>query len=754
MKYLAKYKFRILVSLFPLLLALGHASGLWPWTLAHRLDNIIYDARLRLTMPQTFDDRIVIVDIDEKSLSALGRWPWSRNKLRDITTELFERQKIKTLGFDMVFAEPDNSSGLATLNHLGRTTLRSDAGFQAQLPFLNKTQDYDALFAESLDKRNVVLGYYFTSDRQKHTSGKLPNPVLNKAALHGHDSHITHWDGYGASIDAITRAVSVAGFFNAIADADGIVRATPLLASFESQYYESFALAMFRVHKGLHQSSLKLQRGNANSALQIDLNGNRRLIYVDEKLSVLIPFRGYGGAEGGAYRYISAVDVLSKELNESDLKDKIVLIGSTAPGLQDLRTTPVGEAYPGVETHANILSSMLDGKSVYRPDYALGYEFLTMLIVSVVLAFVLPSLGVTAAMVFGMVVLLGIVVLNTSLFLSQGLVLPMAATLLLGFAVYTLSMSADHLLRSRAMLALKKLFGSYVPPHLVEQMESHYENYTMQAKNVEMTALFCDMRDFSKIAENLLPSDVQAMLSRVFTQISRVILKHGGTIDKYTGDCVMAFWGAPTQTSNHANQAVLAALDMVDALAEINLVQQRLGMPNVQVGIGINTGMMCVGDMGSEIRRSYTAVGDAVNLASRLQELSKTYSVAILVSTTTMSHAKTFVWQEVDKVRVHGKTQVLSIYTPMARTIAENAAIGSHNTDDNVNQKYEKDELALWQLALQAYRLQQWDISNRYLKELIAINPSNMMYAFYLRRIALLRLQSLDSSWDGTSDFS
>ncbi len=195
MKYLAKYKFRILVSLFPLLLALGHASGLWPWTLAHRLDNIIYDARLRLTMPQTFDDRIVIVDIDEKSLSALGRWPWSRNKLRDITTELFERQKIKTLGFDMVFAEPDNSSGLATLNHLGRTTLRSDAGFQAQLPFLNKTQDYDALFAESLDKRNVVLGYYFTSDRQKHTSGKLPNPVLNKAALHGHDSHITHWDG-------------------------------------------------------------------------------------------------------------------------------------------------------------------------------------------------------------------------------------------------------------------------------------------------------------------------------------------------------------------------------------------------------------------------------------------------------------------------------------------------------------------------------------------------------------------------------
>ena len=754
MKYLAKYKFRILVSLLPLLFALGHASGFLPWNLALRLDNIIYDARLRLTMPQTFDDRIVIVDIDEKSLSAIGRWPWSRNKLSDITTELFERQKIKTLGFDMVFAEPDNSSGLATLNLLGRTTLRSDAGFQAQLPLLNKTQDYDALFAESLEKHNVVLGYYFTSDRQKHTSGKLPTPVLNEAALQGHSSHITHWDGYGASIDAITLAASAAGFFNAIADADGIVRATPLLASFENQYYESFALALFRVYQGLPQSSVKFQNDRAISAMQISLNGKVQSIHVDEKLSVLIPYRGFGGAAGGTYRYVSAIDVLSKKLSENELKDKIVLIGSTAPGLQDLRTTPVGEAYPGVETHANILSSMLDGNSVFRPDYALGYELLMLLIVGVLLAFVLPSLSVASAMAFGMGVLLSTMVLNTSLFLSNGLVLPLAATLLTGFAVYTLSMSADHLLRSRAMLALKKLFGSYVPPHLVEQMEDHYDNYAMQAKNVEMTVLFCDMRGFSQIAEKLLPSDVQAMLNRVFTQLSRVILRHGGTIDKYMGDCVMAFWGAPAQTSNHAHQAVLAALDMVDALAEINQVQHRLGLPDVQVGIGINTGMMCVGDMGSDIRRSYTAVGDAVNLAARLQELSKTYSVIILVSASTMSQASAFVWQEVDKVRVHGKTQVLSIYTPLSHSGLLKSSKDIQRQSDGVSQKYEKVELEKWQLALQAYRLQQWDVSNQYLQELIAINPSNMMYAFYLRRIALLRLQSLDSSWDGTSDFS
>ena len=754
MKYLAKYKFRILVSLLPLLFALGHASGFLPWNLALRLDNIIYDARLRLTMPQTFDDRIVIVDIDEKSLSAIGRWPWSRNKLSDITTELFERQKIKTLGFDMVFAEPDNSSGLIALNQLGRTTLRSDAGFQAQLPLLNKTQDYDALFAESLEKHNVVLGYYFTSDRQKHTSGKLPTPVLNEAALQGHSSHITHWDGYGASIDAITLAASAAGFFNAIADADGIVRATPLLASFENQYYESFALALFRVYQGLPQSSVKFQNDRAISAMQISLNGKVQSIHVDEKLSVLIPYRGFGGAAGGTYRYVSAIDVLSKKLSENELKDKIVLIGSTAPGLQDLRTTPVGEAYPGVETHANILSSMLDGNSVFRPDYALGYELLMLLIVGVLLAFVLPSLSVASAMAFGMGVLLSTMVLNTSLFLSNGLVLPLAATLLTGFAVYTLSMSADHLLRSRAMLALKKLFGSYVPPHLVEQMEEHYDNYAMQAKNVEMTVLFCDMRGFSQIAEKLLPSDVQAMLNRVFTQLSRVILRHGGTIDKYMGDCVMAFWGAPAQTSNHAHQAVLAALDMVDVLAEINKVQHRLGLPDVQVGIGINTGMMCVGDMGSDIRRSYTAVGDAVNLAARLQELSKTYSVIILVSASTMSQASAFVWQEVDKVRVHGKTQVLSIYTPLSHSGLLKSSKDIQRQSDGVSQKYEKVELEKWQLALQAYRLQQWDVSNQYLQELIAINPSNMMYAFYLRRIALLRLQSLDSSWDGTSDFS
>ena len=216
----------------------------------------------------------------------------------------------------------------------------------------------------------------------------------------------------------------------------------------------------------------------------------------------------------------------------------------------------------------------------------------------------------------------------------------------------------------------------------------------------------------------------------------------------------MAFWGAPAQTNNHAHQAVLAALDMVDALAEINQVQQRLGLPDVQVGIGINTGMMCVGDMGSDIRRSYTAVGDAVNLAARLQELSKTYSVTILVSASTMSQASAFVWQEVDKVRVHGKTQVLSIYTPLLHSGMLKSSKDIQRDVDGVSQKYEKVELEKWQLALQAYRLQQWDLSNQYLQELIAINPSNMMYAFFLRRIALLRLQSLDSSWDGTSDFS
>ena len=749
MRFLAKHWARIAVSLIPLILALGHASGLMRIGVVQSLDNTIYDARLRLTMPKTLDPRIVIVDIDEKSLAELGRWPWSRNKLAELTAELLDNQKASLLGFDLVFAEPDGSSGLASLELLGAHELRNEAGFQKQLARLQPRLDYDAQFAQTLTNRNVVLGYYFTSDRGARISGTLPAPVVTSKNLQGRLLQTTEWDGFGSNIEKIATAAPRAGFFNAIADDDGVVRATPLLAQYQNQYYESLALAMYRTAMGMPSVIPSFPKdvsstlyGQSVDGILLSKNGQSQSIAVDDRAAVLIPFRGYGGASGGSFQYISAADVLSKRLKPDQLHGKIVLVGSTAPGLQDLRVTSVGQTYPGVETHANLLSGMLDGKSIHRPDYAIGFEVGMLLLAGLMLAFALPVLTAARALALNSVVLIAVLGLNYYLFISHDMVLPLASALLLILATFTLNMSYGYFVESRSKRELTKLFGHYVPPQLVEKMVADTGNYTMEAKNAVMTVMFCDLRGFTHMAETMEPTLLQEMLNGVFSHFTTLILKHHGTVDKYMGDCVMAFWGAPVFMPNHADLAVLAAMDITQAVLAINQEHRIKGFPEIRLGIGINTGIMCVGDMGSNMRRSFTVVGDAVNLASRLQELTKIYAVEILVSDNTRHRTRQFVWQEVDKVRVDGKKQVLNIYSPMAIDRVEPPASVSL-----VN------ELALWNLALEAYRGQVWDLCSEYLQQLMDINSKKGLYSFYARRIALLRLQPPGPAWDGSSDF-
>jgi len=277
MRALAKYGSRIAVTLIPVVLALLHATGVAPIGVLPRLDNIIYDARLRATMPRTLDERIVIVDIDEKSLAEHGRWPWSRNKLGQLVDGLFEQHQIALLGFDVVFAEADESSGLARLNELARTELKDHPGFFQRVRQLQFALDYDGVFSTALEKRPVVLGYYLTSDRDGRTSGVLPAPVISREALGGRTIPATSWNGYGANIKTLATAAPMAGFFNSITDGDGVERSLPLLAEYQGQHYESIALAMFRALAG----SPGLAPGFSN---------------VDERGATLVPFRGPGGA--------------------------------------------------------------------------------------------------------------------------------------------------------------------------------------------------------------------------------------------------------------------------------------------------------------------------------------------------------------------------------------------------------------------------------------------------------------------------
>jgi adenylate cyclase len=743
---LARHWPRIAITLAPLVFALLHAVGALPIGFLDRLDAILYDARLRASMPRSMDPRVVIVDIDEKSLAEVGRWPWGRNKLAAMLDELFDRQKVALLGFDVVFAEPDESSGLQRLRELAQADLKDAAGFRERLAQLQSSLDYDASFARALEKRPAVLGYYLTSERDARKSGVLPAPVMTRDSLQGRPIAFYSFHGYGSNIPQLAQAAPVAGYFNSITDRDGVVRSIPLVAEHAGAYYESLALAMFRllaghpaVEPGFPREHLVGRSYPGLESILLKLGPRQLAIPVDDKVAVLVPFRGLGGAAGGSFQYVSASDLIAKRLPAGALKDKIVLVGTTAPGLLDLRVTPVGATYPGVEVHANVLSGLLEGRWLVKPDYAMGYEVVVLLVSGLALAFLLPTLSATVAVLVSAAVLAALLALNYFLFTTYGLVLPLASGLLMAGTAFALNMSYGYFVESRSKRELANLFGTYVPPELVDEMLKDPDSYSMKASNKELTVMFCDMRGFTGMSERMEPTQVQELLNAVFSRLTEIIRANRGTIDKYMGDCVMAFWGAPVETPRHAELAVTTARQIAQAVQAINEEHRARGIPEIGLGIGLNTGTMCVGDMGSDVRRSYTVIGDAVNLGSRLEGLCKVYGVDIVASESTRQQAREFSWLELDRVRVKGKEQAVGIFCPLgpSGTLDPQAA----------------DELRAWGAFLDAYRAQDWENGERQLVTLRRLGAKKYLYELYAQRVASMKSLPFDPGWDGTTTF-
>ncbi len=746
MNTIARHWQRIGVTLVPLILVLLHATGILPLGTMQRLDDVIYDTRLRATMPNTLDERIVIVDIDEKSLAEVGRFPWGRNKVGQLVDVLFNHQHIALLGFDIVFAEPDDSSGLSRLNALARSDFKDQPGFAERLKQLQPELDYDALFAKLLETRPVVLGYYFSSDGDGRTVGTLPLPVMSQNDLKGRSVEPYSWTGFASNIDILAKAAPVAGHFNTTPDIDGVVRSLPLLAEHKGEFYESLALAMFRrlagspkVAPGFSDEKWLSRSYQGLDRILLKQGQSSLSISVDKHISTLVPYRGLGGVKGGSFRYVSAADVLAGRLPADSLKDKIVLVGTTAPGLLDLRVTPVGQVYPGVEAHANLLSAWLDDKVTVKPDYAMGYDVFVLIVAGLLLAVGLPLLSAPRAVLLSVGVLIAVTALNTWLYIGYGLVMPLAAALVMTLTAFALNMSYGYFVESRSKRELALLFGTYVPPELVEEMVKDPGSYSMKATSRELTVMFCDMRGFTKMSEQMEPTQLQELLTGVFSNLTSIIRTNRGTIDKYMGDCVMAFWGAPVETPEHAQLAVKSAMEMAAAVRGINTSHRERGLPEIGIGIGLNTGTMCVGDMGSNIRQAYTVIGDAVNLGSRLEGLSKAYGVDIVVSETTRKQANEFAWQELDRVRVKGKEQAVAIFWPMAPTAQLN---------DTTN-----TELKTWVSFLKAYRAQNWDQADVLMLNLMRMNAKKFLYQMYSERVASMRLLPFDPEWDGATNY-
>jgi len=736
------------------LVFVGHAATFYKIGFITRLENIIYDYRLRLTMPGTVDDRVVILDIDERSLDprALGRWPWSRDKIVGLLQKLFDKYGVVLIGFDVVFAEPDESSGLPVLEKLAKTRLKDVGPFLSALRELRPGLDYDAIFANFLRGRPVVLGYYFNSNDDALESGALPEPVLPPGTFGNRKIRFAIWKGYGANLPEFQTGAANAGHFNPLVDDDGVSRRVPMLMEYKGGYYEAFSLAIVRLYLGMqdaarnNKTALTLPKVLTGSAPEPFIKGSytglewlevgKLRIPVDDEVAALVPYRG----PRGSFPYFSLADVWFDKVPVERLKGRIALIGTSAPSLVDLRSAPVDSVYPGVEIHANLVAGMLDGKLKHKPAYMLGAEVLLLALGGVVLTLLIPMLAplwASAATVTGMAL---ITLLDIGVWSYAGLVLPLAASVLMTVTLYTVNMAYGYFVETRSKRQFTELFGQYVPPELVGIMAEDPEQYTMAPKSTDLTILFSDVRGFTSISEALSPEHLREYINEYLTDMSNIIRgKYRGTLDKYIGDAIMAFWNAPVEDKDHPRNGVLAALEMLRECGTLNEKFTARGWPTLKIGIGVNSGNVRVGDMGSKERRAYTAMGDAVNVASRLEGRTKYYGVGILVGEATRTLVKDVVFKEIDKIKVKGKDEAITIYEPLG-------------LEAEVEKKV-LDELKLWHQTIRLYRSRQWDQVEVNLLNLHRMNPGCALYELYAKEAAGKRRIPPPAEWDGVTVF-
>lgn len=736
--FLRQHALRIGLSLIIVLLLLFNAFGVFHLGFVARLENYAYDLRLQWTMPGTVDKRIVIVDIDEASLQQQGHWPWPRNKLAHMMDVLFDTYKIEVLGFDVLFAERDESSGLSTLETLAGGELKADKPFEVALNRLRPLLRYDDLFAQSLKNRKVALGYYFRHDGQPDSQvGLLPAPVLAKGSFNASLVGVADATGYAANLPELQSAAASAGFFNAspVVDEDGVFRRISMLQMHGGALYETLSLAVARLAMRVPGVGLVYEDGSQRLEALESLKVGPRRIPVDAEVSALVPYRG----RQGSFVYVSATDVLQAKVAPEVLRGAIVLVGTTAPGLLDFRSTPVQDSYAGVELHANMVAGILDGSIKARPAYVVGLEVVLLLLTGLALALLLPSLSPLLALLGSATAAAGLVGVNMWAWSVELLVVPLASGLVLIASLFVFNMSYGFFVDSRGKRQLARLFGQYVPPELVDEMALDPQAYSLEGESREMTVLFSDVRGFTTISESLTPTQLTALMNEFLTPMTQVVQKHRGTIDKYIGDAIMAFWGAPLSDAQHARHAVLAAMDMVTELKALEATFKAKGWPPIKIGVGINTGDMTVGNMGSEFRLAYTVMGDAVNLGSRLEGLTKEYGVDIIASEFTRAAVADFAFRELDSVRVKGKDHAVKIYEPLGLAADLTEA--------------DQQELAQYTEALRHYRAQRWLQAGRAFDNLQRQFPNCGLYQLYARRVVQLERNPPGPQWDGSHTF-
>ena len=678
-----------------------------------------------------------IVDIDEKSLAMIGQWPWPRTIVRDLLLGLASKGAA-VVAFDVLFAEPDRTSIEAIVKQLPPDQASAVAAATAGQP------SNDELFAEALKETpsvlSIALGDGLSTTLQPKAGfafgGDDPRPFL------------LAFNAASENLPELQEAAHGIGAFNWVADRDQIVRRVALMFRLNESFVPSLAAEALRVAQGASTFVLKASNASGETAFGQSTGLNHIkigdiVVPTDDAGGVYLKFRHFNKAS-----YIPAWKVLAGEVPQEDVEGRIILVGTSAPGLLDLRATPLDASVPGIDIHAQVIEHLLTGQFLERPDYALALEQFIILALGLMLALALPRVSATTSGIIGLLTI-GLVLLGGwAAFEYANLLLDSAyPALALGVITATVTVYTYHT-AERQRSQIRYAFGQYLAPALVEHLANSPEKLVLGGEEREMTMLLSDVRGFTTICE-LYKNDPQAvtsLINRLLTPLTNVIVSHEGTIDKYMGDAVMAFWNAPLPVPDHELKACTAALEIIDRLAVLNRERQAeahaAGQPflPMRIGVGINTGRCLVGNLGSDLRFNYSVLGDPVNLAARLEGQTKTYGVPIIIGPKTGEKAKEkFAIVELDFVTVKGKTEPETIY----------ALLGPQEVlSDGRFQELRK----LWSTMIYCYRSRDWEGALEAI-ELCRSAEHNfglgVPFDLYFKRIKAFQQSAPPADWTG-----
>ena len=720
-----------------------------PLQFLNELELRTLDMRFRLRGTRSPSPSVVIVAIDQKSQDVLGRWPFPRSNFADAVNFLNEAH-ARVVAFDANFPQPDENSALETLRQvrieydgLGRSTGKS-AAFDAHLKSLEADADNDKKFADSLSRfENVILGYFFLFSRQEMLSQnqERASEFLNYLSFQAYPQIVHPQYGEGKRFEGI-EAVGVSpnlpafalvaknfGYFNIVPDSDGTVRREPVLIRYQNNYYPSLdmAIALAYANTPLEKVAVVF---NPHGLQQIDLGS--QTLPVDPQGFVSIDYHG----PAGTFPTYSLADVVQRKLPLHLFRDRIVLIGPTATGIGDMAVTPFQQmSFPGVEVHANFIDNLLEGAFIrrgLRENFVdLGFLVLFSMVAGVLLSAVRPARATPVVLC-----LLGVFLwLAYYLFEAHRIWIAVFSPTSTLIVTYAGIISYRSFFEEREKKKVRGAFQQYVPPGLIRQLLERPELLRLGGEEKPLTVMFTDIRGFTALAEGLSPTALVERLNEYFSEMTEVLFQNWGTLDKYIGDSIMAFWGAPYPQTDHALRACRAALQMTEKLQELQTRWAQQGLAQINFGAGINTGPMVVGNMGSSRRFNFTIMGDNVNLASRLESINKQFGTRIIISESTYAEVRQeMLARELDLIRVKGKTKPVRIFE----------LLGTMDQERRYHDLIER-----FQEGLTVYRSGNWDKASEVLTQLLANYPHDAPTRLLLERCRCLSEEPPAADWDG-----